>query len=58
MVLCPDLETLDLDRPEWDALSAEEKINAVKNYVVAKWSGPYYRCAARHKALVEHRESF
>lgn len=45
-----------MSEEEWDKLSAEQRINSVKNYVVAKWSGPYYRCAARHEALVEHRK--
>ena len=58
MVRCDkQLETLDIPREVWVGKTPEEQVNAIKNYVVAKWSGPYHRCAIRQNALVDYVES-
>ena len=51
-----ELPLLDIPEDVWKGLDGKAQVNAIVDYVVTQWSGPYHRCALRHDELVKHHE--
>lgn len=45
-----------ITREEFEALLGGGQLNAIIEYAVEKYAGPYHECAVRHNKLVEYEE--